>query len=293
MSILRHWLVPHHTNNKRARLLHPSSLSFLIAFFAVFQILLGQLSRTFPSILGYASSIPPEEVIRLTNIERRNQGLSELKLDPQLAAAAAQKASDMFARDYWAHISPTGTQPWFFVTQAGYDYRYAGENLARDFSDPAAVVRAWMESTTHKDNLLNGRYQDIGIAVVDGQLGGRETTLVVQMFGTRLSAQPSVAANTGAGGVQQVRAAEIEPSPILTPTPVMIVAESRPVSSPFGVTKLMSLLILALIIGVLVVDIVSVRRQKIVRWTSKSFAHLAFMLVLFAAAIIVYRGQIL
>jgi hypothetical protein len=301
MSILHHWLVPHESNNKRARLLHPSSLSLLIGFFAVFQLFLGQMTRSFPNILGYASQIPPEEVIRLTNIERKNNGLSELSFDPLLSAAAAQKAADMFARDYWAHVSPAGTQPWFFITQSGYSYRYAGENLARDFSDPASVIRAWMDSPTHKDNLLNNRYQDIGIAVVDGQLGGRETTLVVQMLGTKLSAQPAVAGNgTNAVAVRQVKAAEISPIPLVSPTAMpeitptlpTFVAESAPVS-PFGVTRGMSLAILVLIIGVLVVDVVAVRRQKIVRWTSRSAAHLAFMVFLLAAALIVYRGQIL
>ena len=192
LKFLRHLFFPHDSNNQRAKFLHPSSLVVTIGLFIVFQVTINQLTINYPQILGYASQISPEEIIRLTNIQRTSSGLSEVELNSQLSAAAAQKAADMIARDYWAHVSPVGTQPWNFITQAGYSYRYAGENLARDFSDAKSVVDAWVASPSHRENLLNSRYQDIGIAVIDGQLEGRETTLVVQFFGAKLSAAPSV-----------------------------------------------------------------------------------------------------
>lgn len=280
MSLLHHLFIPHESNNQRAKLLHPSTISVIIGLFVIFQLLLGRFSVQFPQILGYASQISPAEIVRLTNEQRQASGEGPVKLDEALSAAAARKAADMIARGYWAHVSPSGTQPWSFITDAGYQYRYAGENLARDFADPASVVAAWMDSPTHRENLLNAKYQDIGVAVIDGKLGDRETTLVVQMFGTRLSAAPSVSKT--ASIAPPVRAATIE----TLPTPVAK-------TSPFDITKAVSVGLLAVFVIVLVIDIVSVHRRRIVRWTSKSLAHLALLVFLLIAAILVNRGVIL
>lgn len=280
-SFLRHFLFPHESNNQRAKLLHPSSWGLIIGLFTVFQLAINQLTVSYPKILGYASQIAPETVIKLTNLKRQENGLLPLQTNPQLTAAAAQKAADMFARNYWAHVSPIGTQPWYFVTQAGYSYRYAGENLARDFSQPEAVVDAWMASPSHRDNLLNSHYQDIGIAVVDGTLDGRDTTLVVQMFGTQLAAAPVAIVKT-------VQAAATAPSTINYEP---ITKNSK--VSPFDITKLVSLGLIIVFIAVLTVDVITVYRQKIVRWTSKSFAHLLFLLALLIAALIISKGQII
>ena len=277
---LLHLFFPHQSNNQRAKLLHPSGLVLIIGLFVVFQVTINQLTINYPQILGYAAQISPEEIIRLTNIQRTSAGLSEVKLDTKLSAAAAQKAADMFARNYWAHISPVGTQPWYFITESGYSYRYAGENLARDFSDAKSVVDAWVASPSHRENLLNSRYQDIGIAIIDGQLEGRETTLVVQFFGTKLAAAPSLGVSTSI--VKSVQAAESQPAPA---PPAKV--------SPFAVTKTVSLLLLVVFVTVLVIDIVAVYRQKIVRWTSRSLAHLFFLAALLVAALLLNGGKIL
>jgi uncharacterized protein YkwD len=298
MSLFHHLFLPHHTNNQRAKILHPSVLSLIIFVFAVFQISLSQVSRTLPQILGFASQIPASEIVRLTNIQRSNHNLSALKLDAKLSAAAAQKASDMFAKNYWSHVSPSGTQPWFFITQSGYSYRFAGENLARDFSDPDSVVVAWMNSASHKDNLLNTRYEDIGVAVVDGQLEGRETTLVVQMFGTKLQNIPQVSeASTS------LVAKALEPSPVPTILPTPTESPSLPVaakistppavSSPFEITKYLSVGLLTIFTLVLVADVVIINRKKISRWTSKSFAHLIFVVIVLIAISTILRGKII
>lgn len=301
MSRLHHFLVPHESNNQRARLLHPSILSVIIGCFALFQLILSGFSSKYPYILGYASQIPPEEIVRLSNIERQSKGLGALTIDSQLTQAALRKAADMFTRDYWAHVSPAGTQPWYFITDAGYAYRYAGENLARDFSDSASVVKAWMDSPTHRDNLLSARYQNIGVAVVDGKLNGQETTLVVQMFGTRLAAAPAV----GGGNSLAVKAAPL-PSPVITsiptatPLPVQVAAvreqppvKSHPITSPFQITQYLSLSLLVFFIGLLAVDVWITHSRRITRWTSKSLAHVMFLAIILLSAALVLRGQIL
>jgi hypothetical protein len=296
MSFLHHLFLPHESNNQRAKLLHPSAISLIISFLVIIQLLLSQASNHYPQLLGYASHISPADVIRLTNVERMSHGLSPLQEHSQLDLAAAHKASDMFARDYWAHVSPVGTQPWFFITDAGYSYRYAGENLARDFQDAPSVIKGWMDSPSHRDNLLNARYQDIGVAVVDGKLGGRETTLVVQMLGARLNAAPSVSNNASF----TVKAAESgstpSPVPSVSPTPVPQVSVnlSTPADiTPFHITRYISLGVLIVFAVVLFIDVVIVNRRKLVRWTSKSFAHFLFIAILIIAFAAVFRGQIL
>lgn len=138
-----------------------------------------------PQILGTAK-FSVQQIVELTNQRREENSLGPLVFNRQLSAAAAAKAADMFANDYWAHNSPAGRTPWFFIKEAGYDYVFAGENLARDFTDAGSVVSAWMKSSTHRANLLDGNFREIGVAVVEGSLGGREGTLVVQMFGAGL-----------------------------------------------------------------------------------------------------------
>jgi len=81
--------------------------------------------------------------------QRVSVGLLPLEANATLAQAAQAKAADMLNNNYWAHVSPDGTQPWSFFVNAGYSYRYAGENLARDFTNPASAVDAWMASPTN------------------------------------------------------------------------------------------------------------------------------------------------
>ncbi|MDP1629757.1 MAG: CAP domain-containing protein, partial [bacterium] len=86
---------------------------------------------------------------------------------------------------YFSHVGPEGAEPWYWIKKAGYDYVYAGENLARGFIDANSVFNAWMKSAGHRANILNSRYTEIGVAVLSGNMAGRETTLIVQMFGSR------------------------------------------------------------------------------------------------------------
>jgi hypothetical protein len=102
------------------------------------------------------------------------------------------KADDMAAKSYFAHTSPEGIDPWYWFNQAGYKFTYAGENLAVDFSDSSAVNTAWMNSPTHRANLLDQHYTEIGIATADGMYQGHMTTFVVEEFGTPLPAKEEV-----------------------------------------------------------------------------------------------------
>ncbi len=130
-----------------------------------------------------ASSISQSNIIKLTNQERAANGLNTLKENSALAAAALAKANNMFSAQYWDHFGPNGETPWQFIRAEGYNYVYAGENLAKGFQTSEGVHEAWMASPTHAANIMSASYMDIGVAVVQGVLLGKQTTLVVQMFG--------------------------------------------------------------------------------------------------------------
>lgn len=125
------------------------------------------------------------QAIALANRERKTRGVPELTVNPTLEWAAATKLSDMEKNGYFAHTSPSGLTPWSFMDKVGYDYHYAGENLAIHFTDPENEHVAWMQSEKHCQNILDPRFVEIGMAAKKTFFEGRETMLVVEMFGTR------------------------------------------------------------------------------------------------------------
>ncbi|HEV8601016.1 MAG TPA: CAP domain-containing protein [Patescibacteria group bacterium] len=130
--------------------------------------------------LDLSKQLTAQQILDLANQDRRKNGLSQLTLNPLLNLAALAKAQDMISKDYFAHISPEGTKPWYFFQSLGYNYIYAGENLASGFTDPKELENSWMASTDHRANILSPFYSDLGLAVV--QEGKK--TLVVEFFGS-------------------------------------------------------------------------------------------------------------
>ncbi len=118
----------------------------------------------------------------LTNIERGNSNLASLTVNPLLSKAAELKAHDMAANGYFAHTSPDGKTPWYWLDQVGYHYDYAGENLAINFTDTEQVTDAWMKSPTHKANIIKSQYTEMGSGIATGTYQGRESVFVVQVY---------------------------------------------------------------------------------------------------------------
>jgi hypothetical protein len=133
-----------------------------------------------PNVAAVISSV----LVELTNADRGAQGLGTLTVSPVLTAVAEAKAKDMAAKGYFAHTSPEGLTPWHWFKEKGYKFSYAGENLAVDFNESIDVERAWMNSPTHRANLVGTQFTEIGIATAQGTYQGRSTTFVVQVFGT-------------------------------------------------------------------------------------------------------------
>lgn len=270
---------PHPHNNHKAKILWPQSIVILIGLFIMGRSFIDMTVGLQPGVLGYASQIDPDKVIELTNQEREKAGLPGLQTNSELNQAALAKAADMFENNYWAHISPTGTEPWSFITQSGYQYQHAGENLARDFSNPQDVVKAWMASPTHKKNLLDNRYRDIGVAVMDGTLNGVETTLVVQMFGTT---QTTVARIASSNITNTAYAQEEAPNPVVEVG-----------LSPMDLSRVWSLAFVILILLALSLDWIFVLRYNIVRISGDTWAHLTYFAGLVIILIIIRQGIVL
>jgi hypothetical protein len=133
---------------------------------------------------GSLAAVITAVLVDLANEDRNDNSLQGLTINPVLTAAAQAKANDMAEREYFAHVSPDGKNSWYWFREAGYSFLYAGENLAVNFSDSKDVEKAWMNSPTHRANILDGHFTEIGIATAEGSYQGHRTTFVVQMFGT-------------------------------------------------------------------------------------------------------------
>ncbi|OGZ29001.1 MAG: hypothetical protein A2427_03905 [Candidatus Nealsonbacteria bacterium RIFOXYC1_FULL_40_7] len=309
-----HLFVPRESNNHKAKILHSSSLIVIASLFVVFQGLINFLPNLKPSILGYAAQISPEEVVRLTNQKRTEAGLAPLTYNQTLAGAAYTKGRDMIDRDYWAHVAPDGTQPWKFFSDFGYRYRYAGENLARDFSSASATVDAWMNSPTHRDNILNPKYKEIGIGVTEGDLAGVDTTIVVQFLGAtyvdqtpqKVAVAPKVE-TTSLPKEMVVPDVKQDVEPSITPTVVPLrtvlpevqakitspTPNQQVLISPFTTTRTVSLVVVGLLLVVFVIDAFFVEKRKISRIAGRTFAHVIFLIMILSIILILRAGKIM
>lgn len=216
---MKKFFIPNKKNRYKPILLRKAAL-------VVYTVIL-LLVNTFGGLVGIpeamASSITPANIIQLTNQQRASMGLNTLNTSAKLAAAAQAKANNMIQEQYWDHFGPNGETPWMFISQAGYSYVYAGENLAKGFRTAEGVHEAWMASPTHRDNIVSGNYKDIGVAVVQGTLLGSDTILVVQMFGN-LTSQTFTPT--------PVSEPESTPTPAPTPPPAKpIIRESGEIKS--------------------------------------------------------------
>lgn len=304
----RHFFTPHHTNNQRARLLHNSSLFVVVCLLLLGSFAVGFVKNNSGSVLGISADISSQELLNLTNQQRNAAGLPSLSLDGQLAQAAAGKAQDMFTNNYWAHVSPSGVTPWDFIRGAGYNYMYAGENLARGYSTAQDAMNAWMASPDHRANILSPNYSDVGFAVAQGNLtGDNGTVLIVEEFGRRVSTQQPVVQNpvpvvqAQAAGVpteapQQITPTSVpEPSitvvPSLTPkSQTLTQVTSKPLIDSKKATKTIGILLLSILILLLVLDLLIIGRRRFIRVVGHNLDHIIFFITIIIIALILGEG---
>lgn len=254
-----------------------------------------------PGILGIISSIEPQNVVEETNSARIARGLSPLKESEKLKIAAQKKAQDMAEKGYWAHISPTGQTPWDFMRETGYTYSIAGENLARDFSDVGSMISAWLASPSHKENLLNKDYAEIGIGVAQGQVGGKDTLLVVQMFATpaptlvplarEKTEQPKPPAGSESKPLAVNQKLELEKEIAQESQPqvkeerevidVSKIAKGGPKFDYFATQKTISISLVSLLAVLFLIDFAFAKVRHLARPGGHPFFHLLFLILAF------------
>ena len=184
-------VVPHKANQFMPHFVRSYSIGLVLLI-----VLVAALVPKWPageSVLGVKEQISISDLANDVNRERERAGAATLVLNKQLSRAAFLKAKDMFAHQYWSHDAPNGTKPWKWFSDVGYNYAYAGENLAKNFSSATATTAGWMGSQKHRENMLDPQYTDVGLVVMDGVLEGKNTTLIVALFG-----RPASLAATGA-----------------------------------------------------------------------------------------------
>lgn len=214
-SIFKDFFIPGKGNDHKPKILRAKSLTIIAAFLILIKVLVsGYLFLIYPNSAEMSATIS-DEIITLTNQSREENGLPALKVNSVLSLSAKRKAEDMLAYDYFAHQSPNGYMPWNWIERIQYAYFYAGENLAMNFSSAASAHRALMQSASHKKNILNERYEDIGVAVVSGKISGKETNLLVEFFASRKTSSLATTAT--------VKTQTPAPAPVVKP-----LAEAKP-----------------------------------------------------------------
>ena len=178
------YFIPHKNNDHRPHILRIEAILVLLSIILLIEV--GFLIETVVlNNTKFLATIANETLISFTNTNRQSENLSELRVNPLLEKAAQLKANDMAQKGYFAHISPDGVAPWHWFDEVGYDYVYAGENLAINFIDSKDVEDAWMESNLHRANILSNKFTETGIGIATGVFEGNETTFIVQVFGTQ------------------------------------------------------------------------------------------------------------
>ena len=175
------------------KILENKNLFFFFLFLLVVELSVLALpflpSTTLPK--AYTASVLPAVLDNLTNNNRQSEHLAALTDNPLLDKAAELKARDMAEKGYFSHVSPDGKTPWYWFDLVGYNYKTAGENLAVDFNESQDVVVAWMNSPSHRANIVGSTYTEIGTGVATGTYEGSPAIFVAQVYGRQDNSQTS------------------------------------------------------------------------------------------------------
>lgn len=223
-ELLERYLFRHIRNTPLAPM-QKVALFGLTALLGLTFIVGGLSDLTISHIDQMLSAVLPSVVVDLTNDERKDERLKTLVRNPLLDEAARLKAIHMRDNDYFEHFSPEGVSPWYWFDEVGYDYVHAGENLAVFFDDSEDVVKAWMDSPLHKDNILKAEYTEIGVATVEAEHKGYKTVFVVQLFGTP---------------AQKPTLAQTAPQPVVVPEETVELASTQDEKKVFGVESVVT-----------------------------------------------------
>lgn len=192
-SIFKQYFIPSEDNEHKPKILRTKSLAIIVVALIIIKMsVAGYLFCIYPN-QARMSELITKQIMELINIDRKSEGVNELANNFALNESALEKAQDMVEKGYFAHESPDGRMPWNFINRSEYAYLFAGENLAMNFTSAQAAHNALMLSETHKKNILNQRYTDVGLAVLSGEIEGKRTNVLVQIFGSTSSTKLAIA----------------------------------------------------------------------------------------------------
>jgi len=202
---LKLWFIPHNENNHHPHALRPKALKAYSLLLIVIKVATASFFFiAYPNPAQFAA-LTESKMVELTNASRAAAGIPVLSVNNKLTMAAQKKVADMLEDNYFAHTSPDGKRFYTWIQEAGYSYSTSGENLAMDFTSAESAHNALMASQSHKDNIMNSAYTNVGMAVATGKIDGKSTILLVEMF--------------AAPYVPPTKVAESEPTPEPTPVP--------------------------------------------------------------------------
>lgn len=135
-------------------------------------------------VLSYATNITATGLLESTNSERVKANNTSLRMNEKLSRAAQAKADDMVARDYWSHNTPEQQSPWVFIDKTGYSYQKAGENLAYGFASNNQVIAGWLNSASHRANMLESSFDEVGFGIANSKnfVNVGKSTVVVALY---------------------------------------------------------------------------------------------------------------
>lgn len=280
-QFLTHLFLPYHTNNHRAKLLHHSSIVTLIAILLFTAGILRIIGSGHPQVLGQAIDISTQALLQYTNQARASVGMPPLQANTLLTLAAQQKAAYMFSHNFWAHNAPDGKTPWDFMKEQGYVYVYAGENLARGYSNAQEVITAWMNSPEHRENLLSPNYTEVGFGVGQGDLTGEKNTiLIVQEFGNRTELVSKAKPGSPADMNPAVLSESKVPNQVIKNQPLVDVTVMRTIG----------IILVGCFLLILVIDMIIVERRQIERLFVHNIDHIAYLLFILGILLLIGRG---
>lgn len=271
----------------------PPVLSYR-AFLAYALILI--LLRLVLGILpAQSAAVESAALMNLINQERQRRNFGALLEHPNLLSAASTKAQDMIDRDYFAHVDPDGNYVWPAIIKAGYfPYKILGENLAIDFATAEGMVKAWIDSPTHRANLLHPEFIHQGLAALYGDYQGRYTNLTASLFG----APPTAAKSQTAAKKPRKRITRVVQSTSTTTTDAAPQASESPeLTAPEAGAVFPQAYFLArilftgfggLLLLILAIDAVIILRHEESVGRSRSSYHLVGVFLLILVSILVW-----
>lgn len=231
-KVLKNHFIPHVGNDYSPHILQRAAMLAMLGLVLLTFTIANLQALIWVNVDWLVSAVLPAVVVAETNNERAGGNLGTVTRSAALDQAAQLKAEHMARNGYFAHYAPDGTSPWYWFEQVGYSFVNAGENLAVHFNDSQQVMQAWMSSPTHRANIMNKNFTQIGIGVAEGTYDGYDTVFVVQLFGTPAATVASAeASDISVDAVTVINEQVSEPIAVVADTQTVASAEETVVES--------------------------------------------------------------